>query len=146
MKLLWTLLVITAGMGLSFEAGLLGPLGDQVGYLWATFSIFGVGSAILWLARLFSGQPRPDWGSIPSWQLIGGLLGPIYVVVLTMATPTLGVAMTMIAVLAGQIGQSVLIDSNGWFGTTKQPLNRYRLLGLVLLIFALVCGYHGGQA
>jgi len=39
-------LVILAGMGLSVEAGLLGPLGVQVGHLWATLSIFGVGSAI----------------------------------------------------------------------------------------------------
>ncbi|GAM67016.1 hypothetical protein JCM19236_3346 [Vibrio sp. JCM 19236] len=43
-----------------------------------------------------------DWQSIPRWQLIGGLLGPIYVVVLTLSTPILGVAMTMICVLFGR--------------------------------------------
>ncbi len=33
-------LVIAGGMGLSVEAGLLGPLAGQVGDLWATMSIF----------------------------------------------------------------------------------------------------------
>ncbi|HBM30222.1 MAG TPA: EamA-like transporter family protein, partial [Halomonas sp.] len=34
--------VLIAGMGLSVEAGLLGPLGEQVGHLSATLSIFMV--------------------------------------------------------------------------------------------------------
>lgn len=45
MQLFLILTVIIGGMGLSVEAGLLGPLGTQVGDLWATFSIFGVGAA-----------------------------------------------------------------------------------------------------
>ena len=39
LRLLLLPLVILAGMGLSVEAGLLGPLGAQVGHLWATLSI-----------------------------------------------------------------------------------------------------------
>lgn len=35
MNALPVLLIVMAGMGLSFEAGLLGPLGEQVGHLWA---------------------------------------------------------------------------------------------------------------
>ena len=35
LRLLLLPLVIFAGMGLSVEAGLLGPLGVQVGHLWA---------------------------------------------------------------------------------------------------------------
>lgn len=146
MNALLTAAVILAGMGLSFEAGLLGPLGEQVGHLWATLSIFGVGSALLWLLSLFSRRQRPDWSGIPRWQLIGGILGPVYVVVLTLATPVLGVAMTMIGVLAGQIGQSVLIDANGWLGARKQALNPYRIAGLVLLLLAMLCAYLGGIA
>jgi transporter family-2 protein len=56
-QLLLLPLVILAGMGLSVEAGLLGPLGVQVGHLWATLSIFGVGTAILVLL-LFSGPQK----------------------------------------------------------------------------------------
>ncbi|MDR8438886.1 EamA-like transporter family protein, partial [Acinetobacter baumannii] len=38
MQILLLLLTILGGMGLSVEAGLLGPLGKEVGELWATFS------------------------------------------------------------------------------------------------------------
>ena len=138
-RLLLLPLVILAGMGLSVEAGLLGPLGAQVGQLWATLSIFGVGSAILFLLLLFSGpQPGPAFSTLPRWQLIGGLLGPMYVVVLTLATPVIGIAMTMIAILSGQVGKSVLIDHFGWFGAARKPVNRERWLALLLIVAALV--------
>jgi transporter family-2 protein len=138
-RLLLLPLVILAGMGLSVEAGLLGPLGAQVGHLWATLSIFGVGSAILFLLLLFSGpQPGPAFSTLPRWQLVGGLLGPMYVVVLTLATPVIGIAMTMIAILSGQVGKSVLIDHFGWFGAARKPVNRERWLALLLIVAALV--------
>jgi len=139
LRLLLLPLVILAGMGLSVEAGLLGPLGVQVGHLWATLSIFGVGSAILFLLLLFSGpQQGPALNTLPRWQLIGGFLGPIYVVVLTLATPHIGIAMTMIAILCGQVGKSVLIDHFGWFGTRRKKVNGERWLALLLIVVALV--------
>ena len=138
-RLLLLPLVSLAGMGLSVEARLPGPLGAQVGHLWATLSIFGVGSAILFLLLLFSGpQPGPAFSTLPRWQLIGGLLGPMYVVVLTLATPVIGIAMTMIAILSGQVGKSVLIDHFGWFGAARKPVNRERWLALLLIVAALV--------
>lgn len=45
MALLFILLVIAGGMGLSVEAGLLGPLASG-GDLWATMSIFGIGAVL----------------------------------------------------------------------------------------------------
>tara|TARA_R110001583_G_C5658061_1_gene409388 strand:- start:2945 stop:3382 length:438 start_codon:yes stop_codon:yes gene_type:complete len=144
MKIIVILLVVFAGMGLSFEAGLLGPLGHQVGHLWATLSIFGVGAALLWLISIFTPTGKnQDLRSIPKWQLTGGLLGPIYVVVLTLATPVLGVAMTMIGVLVGQVGKSFAIDYFGWFGTSKQPVDRLRVTGMLFVIAALVLTYLG---
>ncbi|WP_283181021.1 DMT family transporter [Pseudomonas svalbardensis] len=139
LRLLLLPLVILAGMGLSVEAGLLGPLGVQVGHLWATLSIFGVGSAILFLLLLFSGPHQgPALNELPRWQLIGGFLGPIYVIVLTLATPHIGIAMTMIAILSGQVGKSVLIDHFGWFGAIRKKVNGERWLALLLIVAALV--------
>lgn len=34
MNIIFIALIVLAGMGLSFEAGLLGPLGEEVGHLW----------------------------------------------------------------------------------------------------------------
>ena len=69
-------LVIAGGMGLSVEAGLLGPLAGQVGDLWATMSIFAIGAALTFLLMLFfSPRQSPSFFSLPGWQLTGGLLG-----------------------------------------------------------------------
>ncbi|MDQ8996327.1 DMT family transporter [Acinetobacter soli] len=139
MQLVFVLLTILGGMGLSVEAGLLGPLGAQVGELWATFSIFGVGAALTFLMMLFlSPRNTPSFFSIPSWQLLGGVLGPIYVIILTITTPVIGIAMTMIGILAGQIFKSLMIDHFGLLGVSHRKIDSKRLIALVFIVIALI--------
>ncbi|MBZ6384508.1 MULTISPECIES: DMT family transporter [Pantoea] len=138
MQLIFILLVIAGGMGLSVEAGLLGPLGQQVGDLWATFSIFGVGAALTFLLMLFfSPRNSPSFFAQPGWQLLGGILGPGYVVILTLATPVIGIAMTMIGILAGQVFKSLVIDHFGLLGTPHRRIDGKRIIALVFIIIAL---------
>lgn len=139
MQFVLILLVIAGGMGLSVEAGLLGPLGSEVGDLWATFSIFGVGAALTFLLMLFfSPRNSPSFFSQPSWQLLGGVLGPVYVVILTVATPAIGIALTMIGILAGQVFKSLIIDHYGLLGTPRRRINAKRIIALGFIIAALV--------
>ena len=139
MQLVFVLLTILGGMGLSVEAGLLGPLGAQVGELWATFSIFGVGAALTFLLMLFfSPRNTPSFFSIPSWQLLGGVLCPIYVIILTITTPVIGIAMTMIGILAGQIFKSLMIDHFGLLGVSHRKIDSKRLIALVFIVIALI--------
>lgn len=139
MQLILIFLVIAGGMGLSVEAGLLGPLGGEVGDLWATFSIFGVGAALTFLLMLFfSPRNSPSFFTQPSWQLLGGVLGPVYVVILTVATPAIGIAMTMIGILAGQVFKSLIIDHFGLLSTPHRKINAKRIVALVFIIAALV--------
>lgn len=138
MQLLFILLVVAGGMGLSVEAGLLGPLGSEVGDLWATFSIFGVGAALTFLLMLFfSPRNSPSFFTQPSWTLLGGILGPVYVVILTVAVPSIGIAMTMIGILAGQVSKSVVIDHYGMFGSSRRKIDSKRIIALIFIIAAL---------
>lgn len=139
MQLILILLVIAGGMGLSVEAGLLGPLGGEVGDLWATFSVFGVGAALTFLLMLFfSPRNSPSFFAQPSWQLLGGVLGPVYVIILTIATPAIGIAMTMIGILAGQVFKSLIIDHFGLLGTPHRKIGSKRIIALGFIIAALV--------
>lgn len=139
MQFVLILLTIAGGMGLSVEAGILGPLGGEVGDLWATFSIFGIGTILTFLLMLFfSPRSAPSYFMQPGWTLIGGVLGPIYVVVLTVAAPIIGVAMTMIGVLAGQVFKSLLIDHYGLFGTPHRKINVRRVYALFFILAALL--------
>lgn len=125
-------------MGLSFEAGLLGPLGEVVGHLWATFSIFFVGMLLLGLLNLyFPSQVKGALSERPRWQLLGGILGPLYVVVLTLSTPVLGVTMTMIGILAGQVSKGILIDHFGWYGASQKQISPFKLVGCLFIVMAL---------
>ena len=139
MQLILILFVIAGGMGLSVEAGLLGPLGGEVGDLWATFSVFGVGAALTFLLMLFfSPRNSPSFFAQPSWQLLGGVLGPVYVIILAIATPAIGIAMTMIGILAGQVFKSLIIDHYGLLGTPHRKIDSKRIIALGFIIAALV--------
>jgi bacterial/archaeal transporter family-2 protein len=145
MRLLSILCVILAGMGLSVEAGILGPLGVRVGHYWACLCLFAVEAAICWLMMLFWGMRNPpSFLSAPGWQLTGGVLGPLYVVVLTVVTPVIGIALTMTGILAGQVGKSLLIDHFGWFGAERRRIDRHRLIALAFVGAALAL-IAGGQ-
>ncbi|CAI1980885.1 DMT family transporter [Serratia proteamaculans] len=138
MQPIFILLVVAGGMGLSVEAGLLGPLGSEVGDLWATFSIFGVGAALTFMLMLFfSPRNSPSFFSQPAWTLVGGILGPVYVVILTIAVPIIGIAMTMIGILAGQVFKSLVIDHYGLFGTAQRKIDQKRVIALIFIVAAL---------
>lgn len=137
-QILTLVLVLAAGMGLSVEAGLLGPLGAAVGEMSGTLSIFLVGSLLLSLLLIFTRQRGVmQLFAQPRWLLTGGILGPVYVVVISLTTPIIGVGATMVGILCGQIGASLLIDQFGLFGTARQAIDRYRLFALALVAIAL---------
>ena len=138
MKQLWIFpLVVLAGMGLSVEAGLLGPLGEEIGHIWATLGIFALGSILLTFGLIF-GRPRLTLlFKQPRWQLAGGILGPVYVVSLTIATPHIGVGLTMVGILFGQIATSVVIDHWGLLGSSKRAVDKYRISALIAILAAL---------
>lgn len=144
MQIILILIVVLGGMGLSVEAGLLGPLGSEVGELWATFSVFSVGAALTFLMMLFfSPRNSPSFFTQPPWTLLGGVLGPVYVVILTITTPVIGIAMTMIGVLMGQIAKSLLIDHFGLFKTKHRQIDRKRLVALFFIAIALILTAQG---
>ena len=110
MKQLWIFpLVVLAGMGLSVEAGLLGPLGEEIGHFWATLGIFAIGSLLLTFGLIFSRPKLSLMFKQPRWQLTGGILGPIYVVALTIATPHIGVGLTMVGILLARLRPVLLL-------------------------------------
>lgn len=130
-------LVVLAGMGLSVEAGLLGPLGAEVGHIWATFGIFSIGSLLLTVGLVFRKTNLTGLFEQPRWMLLGGVIGPIYVLALTLATPHIGVGLTMVGILFGQVAASLLIDHQGWMGAPRRAVDRYRLAALACILVAL---------
>lgn len=138
MALLFILLVIAGGMGLSVEAGLLGPLASGGGSVGNHEHLWDWRSVNLFLMLFFSPRSSPSFFSLPGWQLTGGLLGAGYVVILTVATPVIGIAMTMIGILAGQVAKSLAIDHYGLFGSPRRKIDPRRAMALMLIMAALL--------
>jgi transporter family-2 protein len=136
------LFVVLGGMALALEAAFLGPLGESIGRLSASLSIFLIGVIVFSLAMLvlmligkrnyLSTLPKQ-----PRWLLTGGLVGFIYTIVLTITTPLVGVGTTMVGILCGQITASLAIDHFGLLGSQRRAIDIYRVLALVLILMAL---------
>lgn len=102
----------------------------------AAFVSFAVGTAALGiLAVLF--QARPDMAAarnLPWYAWVGGLYGAIFVVAAAWGVPRLGVATTIILMVAGQLLLSVVLDHFGAMGMPKQPLSWGRVAGVAMVL------------
>ena len=82
----------------------------------------------------------PNELALGAISLVGGGVGVMNVMLMNVSERRreIGIAMTMIAILSGQVGKSVLIDHFGWFGTARKRVNGERWIALVLIVAALV--------
>lgn len=139
MKIVMYLLALIAGVALSLEGAIYGELGKNIGQLESSLYNFAIGSIILALLVLFWGK-----GSLstvtkaPKWMLLGGVLGTIYLTIIVIVAPKLGIAITMIAVVAGQLVSSMLIEHKGWLGSQLVRVNRYHIASIAFLSIALL--------
>jgi bacterial/archaeal transporter family-2 protein len=70
--------------------------------------------------------------------LIGGTFGAIVVFGNVTAIHFIGVTLTVSAMLISQLGVTVLIDRNGWFGVMKQKMKMPQLIGITMMIAGVV--------
>jgi transporter family-2 protein len=129
-------LTATAGLAGAVQAAVMGELGDRVGIAPAiALSVIvaflcGLTALLVW-ERSFAGV-RAAFHE-PAWLWIGGLLSVYIVLAITVGPPRIGVAATIGIVIAGNLVMAALIDRYGLFGQEVIPIDRWRLLGLVLV-------------
>ncbi|GED18051.1 hypothetical protein AM501_08480 [Aneurinibacillus migulanus] len=129
---------IIAGALMSMQAGVNGALGKRVGTVEGAFISFAVGTLALLLLAIFMGKGNIlSVFSVPKWQLIGGLLGALYIFIMVLAVPKIGVGSAVVAVIAGQMLTSTFIDHFNIFGGRQILIDWKRVVALILLAFAL---------
>jgi len=132
------LLAALVGAFLPVQAGANGLLGRTMGdAMLATFwslltSTVAVGVVLLVL-RPSLPQMAP-LAKLPAWAWCGGLLGAMYVATATVFAPRLGAAVFIVAVVAGQLLSSLLVDGRGWFGYAMKDLSVGRFVGVALVM------------
>jgi transporter family-2 protein len=126
----------TAGLAGSVQAAVMGELGERVGIVPAVaFSVIvallcGLAALLIWERSLAGVRAVLHE---PAWLWLGGLMSIFIVFAVTVGPPRIGVTATVGLVIAGNLVSAALIDRYGWFGQDVIPIDRWRLLGLVLL-------------
>jgi transporter family-2 protein len=129
-------LAVAAGLAGSVQAAVMGELGERVGIASAVaFSVIvalplGLAALLIW-ERGFDGV-RATLHE-PAWLWIGPLMSVFIVFAVTVGPPRIGVAATVGLVIAGNLVSAAVVDRYGLFGQDVIPIDRWRLLGLLLL-------------
>ena len=138
MKLLFPLLAILGGAAIAFQGQINGGLGKKVGVFEASFISFGIGTLALLFIVLFAGTGSiSSISTVPKWQLLGGVLGVLYMIITVLVIPKIGVAPAFAGVIAGQVIIGTIIDHYGLFGGIQSPLNMKKTAGMILLFLSL---------
>lgn len=142
MNWMMMLVVLLGGAATAVQAGVNGALGRKVGTIEGAFTSFLIGTVALFLIMMFVGKGNVlQIVSLPKWQLTGGLLGALYIIGMVFAVPKIGVASSMVAVIAGQLLTSTILDHFGVMSGKPIPIDWQRVLGIVLLAAALFLFY-----
>ncbi|MCM3588930.1 DMT family transporter [Mesobacillus maritimus] len=133
------ILALLAGAALSFEGAIYGELGKSIGQLETSFYNFFMGSIIIGLLWLFFGKGKISYVvEAPKWTLLGGVLGVVYLTSIVISVPFVGVGITMVAVIIGQLVMSMVIEHYGWLGSKNSRINKEKMFAVLSMIIALV--------
>ena len=138
MKWVYAGIAMLAGAGLACQVGCNSMLRSRFGHpIPAAATNFLVGFLALLATGLALGIAPPgarEAAGVPWWAWLGGLIGAGYVGGSAAFATRLGAAGWLGAVVAGQIGASLLIDHFGLLGFPARPLDLPRVVGIFLLL------------
>ena len=138
MNYLFSLLALLAGTGVAIQSQINSELGKRVGPLEASLISFTIGTITLFvLVLLFGKGGIPSIASVPKWQLVGGLFGAFFVAVITLCVPKIGVSLTLLIAITGQIIIGAIINHYGLFGATAMPISMQKLTAIGLMLTAI---------
>lgn len=141
-SLLLLAVAIFAGAVVPLQAGANANLGRLLGHpLWATVVSLGVSLALILPMLIAFRAPLPSLAVAfkgPWWIWVGGLAGVIYITAALLLAPKLGAASFIVAVIAGQMVISMLIDHYRLMGFPQKPVNAARLTGLFFIVGGMV--------
>ncbi|MFI7004000.1 DMT family transporter [Nocardia sp. NPDC050175] len=136
------------GAGVAVQGRINGALGARLhdGIAAATIS-FGSGLLILGIAFAFSGRLRGgaakvrkalSAGTLRPWHLLGGLCGAFFVACQGLTVAAIGVTAFTVAVVAGQLLSSLVVDRLGVAPSGRTPVTALRFGGASLGVLAVL--------
>ncbi|NNH74036.1 DMT family transporter [Nocardia uniformis] len=141
------------GAAVAGQARINGALGERLGDGVAAAVIsFGTGLVVLAVAFAVSGRLRAGLGEVWRalgagrlrwWQLLGGLCGAFFVACQGLTVAAIGVTAFTVAVVAGQLVSSLVVDRLGVGPNGRTPVTLMRAGGAGLALVAVVLAATG---
>lgn len=137
-KLFVPLLALLGGAAIAIQGQVNGGLGKKLGVIEASFVSFLIGTIALFFIVIFFGKgDLLAVLTVPKWQLTGGLLGMLYVIIAIFTVPKLGVVGSLMAIITGQILVGAIIDHFGLFGGHRIPVDIKKMFAILLLFLSV---------
>lgn len=134
-------------LAMAFLIGLVVPLQSAInnslrgtlhsGSMLAALVSFAVGTLVLFLAALLTGQPLASLSGLPRiawWEWLGGALGAFFVFGSTLLAPRIGMAAMISLIVAGQVCSSLVFDRLGLLGLPVREVPWIRVAGAALIL------------
>ncbi|MFC6011741.1 DMT family transporter [Nocardia lasii] len=144
------------GAGVAVQGRINGALGARLADGIAAASIsFGTGLVALLIAVAVSPAMRAGLskvrravsvGELPRWQLLGGLCGAFFVAAQGLTIAAIGVTAFTVAVVAGQLASSLLVDRLGLAPNGRTPITPWRVAAAALGLAGVVLSVGGSSA
>lgn len=130
-------LAILAGVIIAAQGPIYARMTQGLGHpLNTTLLAFATASVVLVGLHLVTRTGFPTLTQIkalPLWVWAGGVLGICVVLLSIAAVPRLGAAGYIVAVIAGQLTASLLLDQGGAFGLALRPITLQAVAGMGLI-------------
>lgn len=103
---------------------------------WVQFSAF----MVCVFAWLFTGRQSISalWQVDSKYTLLGGVIGAFITITVIQSMETLGPAKAAMLIVISQLVVAYVIELLGMFGTTRQPLEWRKVLGMLIAIAGIV--------
>ncbi len=129
-------LTVTAGVAGAVQAAVMGRFGERIG-VFEAFAFAAIVTALVATALLLATRRTvtglADAFREPAWLWIGGFMGALIVLTITVASPRIGTTATIGIIVAGNLAMAAVIDRFGLFGLEQIPLSWPRIVGIALL-------------
>lgn len=138
LEVLNMVLGIVAGICICLEGSFNSLLGRHVGVLKAALAPFSIGLiSIIIIIILFDkgkGIKITPWMEAPWYSFLGGVMAAIFVGIIILIVPKVGITATLTSVIVGQLMMSLFIESMGWFALERIPVSVPRVVGVLFLL------------
>jgi bacterial/archaeal transporter family-2 protein len=132
------ILIILVGLAGGIAVGLQSPMASMItqrlGIFESVFIVHLGGALVALIPMLIYGSKLEQWRSVPWYTLGAGIFGLIVIAAISYMIPRVGVAASIITVVAGQLLVGTILDQYGLLGAAIKPLDVTRVIGLGVVL------------